>query len=189
MDEQYYPFDMEERSRIQTYERNDNLSFNQKFDSYHMIENDTTGAYTKTTGGFLETSPLTDAYFSKRNIAYIQQQIIENVKRLSNGKYVIGPQNASELITIMRSMFLQFQENLYLSHPKEMAKYVKIEIQNLNKRVLDWSVERVMNAIEQYLESMRIKRQGVLPLDRSIDTSITGTKTDSNGLNRYYLGL
>jgi hypothetical protein len=184
MEEDYYRFDMEQRSKIQTYERNDNLSFQDKYASYHLVENDTSGAFTDTVAGVAESSPLTDAYFSKRNIEYLQQQIIKQIKIQSSGKYVIGRQNANELIVIMRSMFLQFQENLYIVHPTEIKKYVDIEIEHLNKRVLDYTVPHIINSIEQYLESMRIRRQGVLPLDRAVNTSVQGTRT--NNLNNYY---
>jgi len=184
MNEDYYLFDMEQRSKIQTYERNDNLSFNEKYASYHLVEDDTTGSFTDSVGGIMESSPLTDAYLSKRNMDCLQNQIIEQVKIKSDGKYVIGKQNANELITIMRSLYLQFQENLFILHPKEISKYVNLEIEKLNKRVLDYTIPQVISAIEQYLESMRMRRQGVLPMDRFVNTSIRGTRT--NNLNNYY---
>lgn len=182
--------DLEERSLYQINERHDDLSFNAKYKSYHMVEDDEKNSYYgDALRSIVESSPLTDAFFSKKNINYLQTRLINDVAKASNGRYKIGKQSTDELVVVMRSMFLQYQKNLYIAHPKEMAKYIQIEVNELNEMVVDECVKLILSSINMYLESIRIRKTGVLPLNQPVNTSKVGTKTDDRRLTQRYIGF
>lgn len=112
---------------------------------------------------------LSDVFFSKENMEALQQGIRYLVWEKSCQKYVIDKQSEDDLRIIMRSVFLQHALN---------QPYMIIEqVRELNKKVLEFVVPRVMNEIAVYLEYK--KRVSTLPepLARSENTSVAGTKT------------
>ena len=63
------------------------------------------------TGNWYNTS-LSDAFFSKENIQSLQNGLRAGVMQKSNGQYVIGEQNTDQLKIIMRSVYLQYSNNV-----------------------------------------------------------------------------
>jgi len=95
------------------------------------------------TGNWYKT-PLSTAYFSADNMRILQNGIRAGVYRLSNNKYVIGPQDCDDLKTIMRGVFLQHSKNLPTDIPGQIAA--------LNHLVLDYAVPQVYNEAVAYLK-------------------------------------
>ena len=105
-------------------------------------------------------------YFSKENIAALQQGIRYSVFRES--QQVISKQNETELMVIMRSIYLQYAKNL----PDNILS----QIRELNGRVLDYVVPKITVELNQYNTYIRDASGLPVPMDRGQNTSVTGTK-------------
>ena len=99
---------------------------------------------------------LSDTFFSAQNIKIIQNAIRVGVYKRSNGNYIIGEQNYDELKIIMRSIFLQ--------HSKNLAINIREQIENLNKLVLDYSINQVYGEAEGYMKYKRDASTLVVPI-------------------------
>lgn len=119
--------------------------------------------------GIQNLTPLSRAYFSKQNLDDLQNMIRFNIWMLSEEKYVISRQSDVDLHLVMRSMFLQHSQN----KPTEIKKQIKY----LNSLVLNWCIPRIFSQVEQYLAYRRNVSGLNDPIQRSVDMSITGTKT------------
>jgi hypothetical protein len=87
---------------------------------------------------------LSEVFFSKDNIDYIQNKIQSTVINQTNGKHRIGRQSDTELSIIMRSVFLQFARNSDID--------IKGQITELDNKVVDECVPTILSGIEQYLK-------------------------------------
>ena len=103
---------------------------------------------------------LSDTFFSAQNIKIIQNAIRVGVYKRSNGNYIIGEQNYDELKIIMRSIFLQ--------HSKNLAINIRDQIENLNKLVLDYSINQVYGEAEGYMKYKRDASTLVVPISMPI---------------------
>jgi len=83
--------------------------------------------------GNWNNTALSDTFFSAENIQIIQNGIRAGVYNKSNKQYVVGEQNCDELKIVMRSIFLQYSQNLPSNIPQQVA--------TLNKLVLDYCVK------------------------------------------------
>ena len=117
----------------------------------------------------LEHSLVSRKFFSKDNINVIHKKIIIGVYEKSNKKYSISNQNERELIIIMRSYYLQFAKNLDTN--------VQQQVDNLNKMVVDWSVEEIIKNIDQYIIYKQTASTLPMPMERSQLPSQKGLKT------------
>jgi hypothetical protein len=113
------------------------------------------------TGNWNDT-PLSDAYFSARNMKIVQNGIRAGVYNKSNGQYVIGEQNGDELKIIMRSVFLQHSKNLAIDIPGQ--------IQRLNEFVLNYAVNQVYGEADGYMKYKRDASTLVVPLSSPVLT-------------------
>ncbi len=111
------------------------------------------------TGNWNDT-PLSDAYFSARNMKIVQNGIRAGVYNKSNGQYVIGEQNGDELKIIMRSVFLQHSKNLAIDIPGQ--------IQRLNEYVLNYAVNQVYGEADGYMKYKRDASTLVVPLSSPV---------------------
>lgn len=89
-----------------------------------------------------EITPLSQAYFSKKNIDKIQQMIIDRV-RMVNNDYNIGRQSDLQLQIIMRSYFLSYSKN--------NNNNIQNQIDELNEMVVEECVRKIVPEIKQYL--------------------------------------
>jgi hypothetical protein len=117
----------------------------------------------------ISTTDLSDAFFSKKNIQKLQDDIIHEVYIKSDKKFKISNQDERELTIIMRSYYLQYGKNL--------PSNINLQIQTLNKYVIDWSVEEVIKNINQYIYYKKAVSSLPMPMERAQLTSQTGTKT------------
>ena len=107
-------------------------------------------------------------FFSPENIDILQHGIRYSVYSKTNNKHVIGKQSETELQIIMRSIYLQYSRNLN----KEVVKQVK----ELNSRVLDYAVPKILSELNQYVNYTHDITYLPVPLERSKNMSNTGTK-------------
>ena len=78
------------------------------------IKVDDKSHYTNALRYTLENSRLSDAFFSYQNRTIIQNSIRAEIYKLSNNKYIIDTQDPDQLFIIMKGVFLQNSDNLYL---------------------------------------------------------------------------
>ena len=116
----------------------------------------------------LEHSSLSRKFFSRDNINKIQKKIIIDVYQKSNKKYSITTQDENELIIIMRSYYLQYGKNLTTN--------IQGQVNELNKMVIDWSVDEIIKNIDQYMIYKQTASILPMPLEHSQLPSQKGTK-------------
>jgi len=117
----------------------------------------------------LEHSLLSRKFFSSDNIDIIHKKIIIGVYEKSNKKHSISKQNERELLIIMRSYYLQYGKNL--------DSNIQKQVDNLNKLVIDWSIEEIIKNIEQYIIYKQTASTLPMPMERSQLPSQKGLKT------------
>jgi hypothetical protein len=105
-------------------------------------------------------------YFSEENVSALQHGIRYSVFRQS--EKVIDNQNERELLVIMRSIYLQYATN----QPDKIIEQVR----ELNKRVLDYVVPKIVVELNQYDTYIRDASTLPTPMARGQNTSVTGTK-------------
>ena len=121
------------------------------------------------TGNWYDTQ-LSDAFFSIKNIQIIQNGIRAGVFNKSNQQYVVAEQNMDELQIIMRAIFLQYSKNLPTNIPGQ--------IQELNKVVLDYSINQVYGEADGYMKYKRDASTLVVPLAMPIMVSTSGKQLE-----------
>lgn len=112
-------------------------------------------------------TPLNKLFFSQGNIDQIQDEIRGLVYQMVGAS--IDRQSDSDLLLIMRSYYLQYAEN----NPSRVGE----ELELLNKRVVNFSANRIAVEVEAY----RYYRKDIMdfpaPISLPIDTHIYGTRT------------
>ena len=121
-----------------------------------------------------DTNILSKAFFSKRNIECIQGQIHKSVLQKTN--YRIGRQSDLQLQIIMRSIYLQYSKNMTCDYAGQ--------IRELNKKVSDYSVDRVVIEISQFLEYRKEVSNMPDPISLPKNLSNAGEKSLS-GVQRF----
>ena len=120
--------------------------------------------------GITEKNIISDLFLSNKNIDLIHLKIINTIKKKFN--YNISKQSKSELLIIMRSIYLNNSTNNY-SNKNEIKK----ELVKLNELVINYSVNKIIKNIkshELYLEKIN---NDLKPIDLPKPTSIKGDKT------------
>jgi hypothetical protein len=120
----------------------------------------------------VERTPLSDAYFGMDNIRHLKKVICDTIYKQSGGLYKITPeaQSSNELLTVMRSIFL--------NNAKNFPERIKEQVAELNYLVVLDLVPRVISNIQQGLSYMRDQSQQHLTMDRPMWVSSTGTRTN-----------
>ena len=110
--------------------------------------------------GNWENTALSDAFFSMGNMEIVQNALRNGVYTMSNGSYLIGPQDCDNLKMIMRSVFLQSAMNLATDIPGQIA--------SLNILVVNMFVPKLYNEARAYLQYKRDASTMYKPIDRPI---------------------
>jgi|TARA_B110000240_G_scaffold140258_1_gene155275 hypothetical protein len=118
--------------------------------------------------GNFEKNCLNDLFFSQTNIDALQTGLKNLVSNKTQGKHTINNQSETELMIIMRSIYLEYGMNLQTN--------VIEQIRDLNKKVLDFSVPRILVDLEQYDQYIVDASQLHIPMDRSSNVSNKGNK-------------
>jgi hypothetical protein len=127
-------------------------------------------------------TPLTFLFFSKQNVDNIQKLIRMLVNKHTG--QTIDNQSNTELLIVMRSIFLE-----YSRHPKlideSMSEDVKkkliiqytLEVDRLNKLVVDNTVPSIVSQLQQYLMYLDDASSPLRVMDKPLSTSVKGTKS------------
>ena len=108
--------------------------------------------------GLVESTSLSDFFFSDMNYDIIQQTIRYNVYNETDK--VISDQSKNELYIIMRSIMLQYG-NFGVS-----IDNLSEEIKKLNKQVVDYSSKNIISNVIQYLGYIKDIEKLAVPMDR-----------------------
>ena len=121
----------------------------------------------------VERNPVSDFFFSHRNMKHLKWLICETVRKQSEGAYNITPEAQSDnaLLEVMRS--------IYLNYAKNWPDKIKEQVAELNYMVIVDMVPRTISAILLHLSYQRDHSQQPLPLDRPQNMSSAGTKSNS----------
>ena len=120
--------------------------------------------------GNWESNPLTKAFFSPTNIKTIQNSIRKEVFNQSKPKgYVIDEQSVDELKIIMRGMYYQYARNM----PTNIAE----QVDDLNKKVIDWSVPHILSAVDHYYYYLNDISHLPVPMQQPQSMSSAGAKS------------
>ena len=93
--------------------------------------------------GNWEKSPVSEIFFSSENVDRLQNSIRKEVFTRSSPKgYVIDKQSVEEMKIIMRAIYLQYARNL----PKDFGA----QVDDLNAKVIEWSVPHILSAVDHY---------------------------------------
>lgn len=107
-------------------------------------------------------------FFSEHNISILHEGIRYKVYMLTNRTAVIDRQSDVDLRVIMRSVYLQYARHL----PYRVVDQVK----ELNTRVLDFAVPRIVMEIDQYANYTMHASTLPVPLEHSKNMSSKGDK-------------
>ena len=113
---------------------------------------------------------LNKTFFSQKNIDMIQNAIINEVVQKTG--YRIGRQSELQLQIIMRSLFLQFARNDPCN--------IKQQIIELDRKVIDYSVDRIIVEISQYLGYKNTINKLPVPMSHPQNLSNAGEKSLSS---------
>ena len=120
--------------------------------------------------GNVERTPLSDAFFSRTNFDLLQQTIQAEVYRASGPKkYRIDRQDADELKTVARALFLQYA--------KHTPYNIEGQVKELNEMVVKWCVPRILSEVESYFHYLKDISTLPVPLPQPIHLSSAGTKS------------
>ena len=143
----------------------------QQFSMYDRIPvNSTKHSFRDAMSGNWYNTHLSNAFFSSKNTQILQNGIRAGVYNKSNQKYVVGEQNMDELQIIMRGIFLQYSKNLPTNIPEQ--------INDLNKVVLDYSINQVYGEADGYMKYKRDASTLVVPLTMPIMVSTNGKQLE-----------
>ena len=110
---------------------------------------------------------LNRTFFSQNNIDMIQNTIVNEIVKRTG--YKIARQSELQLQIIMRSIFLQYAKN----NPCN----IKQQIIDLDRKVIDYSVDRIITEISQYLEYKDTINKLPTPLSHPANLSNAGEKS------------
>lgn len=119
--------------------------------------------------GNFEKNCVNDLFFSKTNIDALQIGLRNTVANKTDGKHIIGNQSLEELMIIMRA--------IYLEHGQNLLTNIVEQVKDLNKKVLDFAVPRILIDIQQYEQYIKDASQVHVPMERSLNVSNKGNKT------------
>jgi hypothetical protein len=136
-----------------------------KFSMMDRIPVNTSTSYLNSLTGNLERSRLSDTYFSKQNIDIIQNAIKRGVYDKSNQKIIIDKQPEDHIVTVMRSMYLQYSKNLETN--------IAQQVQELNNYVLDFCIPKIYSEAVAYLNYKRDASRMHMPMTAPIYSNKT----------------
>lgn len=120
--------------------------------------------------GIQIVSPFSKLFFSSQNIAEIQNLIRYNCYVNTDNNYIIGEQDVTQLVILMRGVYLQ-----YARVPSNKKDYTA-EIEKLNSIVVSTALPNLISEIEQFYAYMKDTSQNMIPISSSINTSIKGER-------------
>lgn len=124
---------------------------------------------------------LTFLFFSKKNIENIQNVVKFIVNREIG--YVIDNQSMTELLIIMRAIFLEYSfhpklitENMPEKEKQLLLKKYTEEVSRLNTIVINQIVPKIVSQVQQYIDYLRDASQQPYQMDNPKNDSVQGQK-------------
>lgn len=149
-----------------------NLTQNDNFELYDIFKQQTSVPHKRVSEEAIKSvhskNPVSDMFFSRGNIDVLQEGIRYMVYQKSCGKHVIGKQSETDLIVIMRSIYLEYG----VFKPYGVMEQVR----ELNTRVLEYCVPKILEEINIYLYYRKDISNLPVPLNRGEFVSSKGTK-------------
>lgn len=119
--------------------------------------------------GITSESDLSRLYFSDTNIKRLQRMIKEEIKKRTNGKFILDTdQDQRDLFILMRAVYMEHARFL----PNEIVRQVK----RLNKKVIDEAVPGMITEIKQYYGYLKEINKPLTPIQRPMNASNAGRK-------------
>ena len=119
--------------------------------------------------GIQQDSALSFLFLSEDNMEVIQRKLRYEIWLRSGKKYIIERQSPIDLEIIMRSIYLQYSQNLNCKYNEQIDK--------LNALVLEYAVPQVFIEVEQYLGYLDYVQKMPTPIELPQNLSSAGTKT------------
>ncbi len=124
---------------------------------------------------------LTQMFFSDTNINNIQNLV--RLLTYRESKYVISDQSVTELLIIMRSIFLEYSAHPPLlnnkmtpSERKQVLKMYRDEVSRLNEIVINYVVPKVVSQLQQYITYLEDASSQPYQMDLPQNVSSAGTR-------------
>ena len=136
-----------------------------KFSMMDRIPVNTKTNYLNSLTGNFERSRLSDTFFSQQNIQIIQNGLRKGVHDKSNGKILIDNQPQDQIVSVMRSMYLQHSKNLEINIPQQ--------IQELNNYVLNYAINNVYTEAVAYMKYREDSSKMHMPMTAPIYSNKT----------------
>jgi hypothetical protein len=162
----------------------DNLKKLESPGKYNFTVDDNTLRGTNTNSLFKNLygeTPLTFLFFSKQNVDNVQKLIRMLVNKHTGQN--IDNQSNTELLIIMRSIFLEYSrhpklidESMSENVKKQLLTQYTLEVDRLNKLVLDATVPLIISQLQQYLIYLDDASSPLRVMDKPLSTSVKGTK-------------
>ena len=133
------------------------------FQMYDKIPANQCVTFRNATEGLWTDTPLSQAFFSEQNIQIVQNGIRAGIYQISNGQYVIGPQDCDSLKIIMRSVYLQ--------HAANQPTNIPTQISELNKIVLNYCIQQVYSEAQGYIQYINDASTLVVPIAHPVMAS------------------
>ena len=121
------------------------------------------------TKNIISDSLLSKLFFSENNIDLIQLELKKTVYEKTDKKYLIDRQSDTELLIVMRSIFLQNSKNLDYD--------LKNQILQLNNLVLNYCVENVISGILAHVGYIKDIEQPYVLMEHPQNVNSAGTRT------------
>jgi hypothetical protein len=115
-----------------------------KFSMMDKIPINTNTNYQNVLTGNFERTRLSDTYFSLQNIQIVQNAIRKGVYDKSNQQILVDNQPQDQIVTVMRSMYLQNSKNLDTN--------IRGQIEELNSYVVNYCVNNIYSEAVAYLK-------------------------------------
>ena len=158
---------IDDRSRP-IYNKSHEYSYRAQFEDPYMNRYTSSDHVTR---GIWKRTLLSDVFFSKENINNVDAMLRYAVYKLSKGEYVLGKQNLFTLKIIMRGIFFQYALNLG-------NKFVKFEIERLNKIVIKRIAPDLLTRCTGYLNYLKEANEGHKSIiSRPVNVSSAGIKS------------
>jgi len=161
----------QEKRTVESVEKGEPLwSKDQKHFKQHKLHDEVSrkNYASKVLNGIQEVSLFSLLFFSQENVQELQRLIRYNVYVNTDKKYIIGKQSETELVIIMRGIYLQ-----YSSIPSNKSEFTK-EIKKLNSMVVTTVLPDLISNIEQYKGYLKDNGQVAKPIERAENPSIKG---------------
>jgi len=117
--------------------------------------------------GNWEPNALNQLFFSPANVQIVQNAIRKRV--YDDTQEIIDPQSTDELLIVMRST--------YLTYGRNEPENIRGQIEELNKRVADWSVPKIVSEMSMFRTYKKDISTMPVPLSHPVNISQSGTKS------------